>query len=48
MPQNPQDQFHGDRSYACEDPEGHQWWFATHVREVSSEDMQAAMAASAT
>lgn len=41
------DQFYGDRSYACEDPEGHQWWFATHVREVSSEDMQAAMAASA-
>jgi PhnB protein len=41
------DQFYGDRSYACEDPEGHQWWFATHVREVSPEDMQAAMATSA-
>jgi PhnB protein len=40
------DQFYGDRSYACEDPEGHQWWFATHVRDVSSEDMQAAMATS--
>jgi PhnB protein len=42
-----EDQFYGDRSYACEDPEGHQWWFATHVREVSSEEMQAAMATSA-
>ena len=39
-----EDQFYGDRSYACEDPEGHQWWFATHVREVSPEEMQAAMA----
>ena len=43
-----EDQFYGDRSYACEDPEGHQWWFATHVREVSPEEMQNAMAASAT
>lgn len=41
------DQFYGDRSYACEDPEGHQWWFATHTRDVSPEDMEAAMATAA-
>jgi PhnB protein len=42
-----EDQFYGDRSYACEDPEGHQWWFATRVRDVSYDEMQNAMAASA-
>jgi PhnB protein len=42
-----EDQFYGDRSYTCEDPEGHLWWFATHVRDVSEEDMQSAMATSA-
>jgi len=35
----PADQFYGDRSYAAEDPEGHQWSFATHVRDVAPEDM---------
>jgi PhnB protein len=33
------DQFYGDRSYAAEDPEGHQWSFAEHVRDVAPEDM---------
>lgn len=37
----PADQFYGDRTYATEDPEGHQWSFAQHVRDVSAEDMQA-------
>jgi PhnB protein len=41
---DPEDQFYGDRTYAVEDPEGHQWSFATHVRDVSPEEMQAAMA----
>jgi len=40
----PEDQFYGDRSYAIADPEGHEWYFATHVRDVSPEEMQAAMA----
>lgn len=39
-----EDQFYGDRSYTVEDPEGHQWWFATRVRDVSPEEMQAAAA----
>ncbi len=40
----PEDQFYGDRSYGIADPEGHEWYFATHVRDVSPEEMQAAMA----
>lgn len=36
----PQDQFYGDRRYAAEDPEGHQWWFATHVKDMKPEDME--------
>ena len=39
-----EDQFYGDRSYTVEDPGGHQWWFATRVRDVSPEEMQAAAA----
>jgi PhnB protein len=35
----PEDQFYGDRRYGTEDPEGHQWFFATHVRDVAHEDM---------
>jgi PhnB protein len=37
----PQDQFYGDRTYAAEDPEGHEWSFATRVRDVSPEDLEA-------
>jgi PhnB protein len=40
----PEDQFYGDRTYSFHDPEGHSWSFATHVRDVSPEEMQAAMA----
>ena len=36
----PEDQFYGDRRYAAEDPEGHQWMFATHVKDVKPEDMK--------
>ena len=25
---------YGDRSYAAEDPEGHQWYFAQHIEDV--------------
>ena len=35
----PADQFYGDRTYSAEDPEGHQWSFAQHVRDVAPEDM---------
>jgi uncharacterized glyoxalase superfamily protein PhnB len=35
----PEDQFYGDRRYGAEDPEGHVWYFAQHVRDVAPEDM---------
>jgi PhnB protein len=35
----PQDQFYGDRNYRAEEPEGHQWTFAQHVKDVAQEDM---------
>ncbi|HEU5309822.1 MAG TPA: VOC family protein [Candidatus Eisenbacteria bacterium] len=36
----PEDQFYGDRRYSAEDPEGFQWFFAQHVREVSEEEIK--------
>lgn len=36
----PADQFYGDRRYMAEDPEGHHWSFATHVRDIAPEDMK--------
>ena len=33
--EEPKDQFYGDRRYGAEDPEGHQWFFAQHVRDVA-------------
>jgi len=39
--EEPKDQFYGDRRYGAEDPEGHCWYFAQHVRDVSAEDMRA-------
>jgi uncharacterized glyoxalase superfamily protein PhnB len=36
----PKDQFYGDRSYGAEDPEGHHWFFATHIRDVAPEDLK--------
>jgi uncharacterized glyoxalase superfamily protein PhnB len=42
----PEDQFYGDRNYTVEDPEGHEWYFGTHVRDVSLEEVQAAGATS--
>lgn len=35
----PQDQFYGDRSAGFEDPWGHRWYVATHVEDVSEEEM---------
>jgi len=36
----PTDMFYGDRRYSAEDPEGHQWSFATHTRDVAPEDLK--------
>ena len=35
----PEDKFYGDRMYGAADPEGHRWYFAAHVKDVSHEDM---------
>jgi uncharacterized glyoxalase superfamily protein PhnB len=32
--EEPKDEFYGDRRYMASDPEGHQWCFAQHVRDV--------------
>jgi uncharacterized glyoxalase superfamily protein PhnB len=37
------DMFWGDRYGKLEDPFGHQWSIGTHVRDVTPEEMQAAM-----
>ena len=37
------DQFWGDRYGKLEDPFGHHWSVATHVRDVSMEEAQMAM-----
>ena len=37
----PEDMFWGDRVYCAVDPEGHFWTFATKVRDVSPEELQA-------
>jgi PhnB protein len=37
-----QDMFWGDRYAQVQDPYGHRWSIATHVRDVSMEEMQAA------
>jgi len=39
------DQFYGDRSAVVEDPFGHIWTLATHVEDVSPEEMKKRMAA---
>ena len=38
--EEPKDQFYGDRRYGTEDPEGHVWYFATHVRDVAPDDLK--------
>ncbi|HEX2832304.1 MAG TPA: VOC family protein [Thermoanaerobaculia bacterium] len=40
----PADQFYGDRSAGVEDADGNQWWLATHVEDVSPEELQRRMA----
>ena len=38
-----QDMFWGDRYGAVTDPFGHQWSFATHIKDLTPEEMQAGM-----
>ena len=40
-----QDQFYGDRSGFLEDPFGHRWGIATHIEDVSPEEMERRLAA---
>ena len=42
--QGPTEQFYGDRTYRALDPEGVGWDFHQHIRDVSPEEMAAAMA----
>lgn len=35
----PADQFYGDRHGAVKDPCGNQWWIATHIEDVSPEEI---------
>jgi PhnB protein len=39
------DQFYGDRSATITDPFGHQWTIATHIEDVSTEEMERRAAA---
>ena len=41
----PKDEFWGDRFAKVTDPFGHQWAFATHIEDVSPEEMAMRMAA---
>jgi PhnB protein len=38
--QEPQDHFYGDRVAMFDDPFGHRWNIATHVEDVSAEEME--------
>jgi uncharacterized glyoxalase superfamily protein PhnB len=35
----PADQFYGDRSAGVKDPLGNHWWVATHIEDVSAEEV---------
>ncbi len=41
----PEDQFYGDRSAGVKDAFGNQWWLATHVEDVSPEEVRRRAAA---
>ncbi|MFY9549902.1 MAG: VOC family protein [Thermoanaerobaculia bacterium] len=40
-----ENQFYGDRSGKLEDPYGHTWWIASHVEDVSPQEMEKRAAA---
>jgi uncharacterized glyoxalase superfamily protein PhnB len=35
----PADQFYGDRNAGVKDPSGNSWWIATHIEDVSPEEL---------
>ena len=35
----PADQFYGDRNAGVKDPVGNVWWIATHIEDVSDEEL---------
>ena len=39
------DQFYGDRSGGVTDPFGHVWYIATHIEDLSAEEMRRRVAA---
>lgn len=41
--EEPSDKFYGDRTSTIVDPFGNQWFLATHIEDVSMEDMQERM-----
>ncbi len=41
----PADQFYGDRSGGVRDVCGNEWWMATHIEDVSQEEMERRMKA---
>ncbi|HEX9119622.1 MAG TPA: VOC family protein [Terriglobales bacterium] len=45
MKQELKDQFYGDRNGTIIDPFGHQWTIATHIEDVTPEEMQRRMSA---
>jgi uncharacterized glyoxalase superfamily protein PhnB len=36
----PSDQYYGDRNAGFKDGSGNQWWVATHIEDVSPEELQ--------
>jgi len=36
----PTNQFYGDRNAAVKDSDGIQWWIASHIEDISAEEMQ--------
>ena len=42
IPQDPADQFYGDRTYRARDPEGHVWVFGQTIRQVTREEAEQA------
>src|SRR5436309_13216299 len=45
--QEPTTQFYGDRTAAGKDPTGNVWWIASHIEDVSPEEMERRMKARA-
>jgi PhnB protein len=43
--QEPTDEFYGDRTAGVRDPFGNQWWIATHIEDVSPEELERRAAA---